>query len=528
MKFELSLILSLLCGAIFAAFFCAVCSRRLLGILQQENYGGKSFLKWYLRKGNIQRRRLSLLTLTLILLTALFQLCFSFLPYRAANLIAVLPFAGLFLLYIFSETKYALKVPVKPTARLVRLAVADAILLLILSCGLGFALAAASLAIDEKWFYLFRFVPFALLPVLLPFVAALANLLMKAYEAPRNRRFVKRAKGILAASGCIKVGITGSFGKTSVKQFAAAILSQKYRVLATPASYNTPMGIARTVQENKLDCDIFLAEMGARKSGDIAELCDLVAPTYGVVTGVCCQHLETFGTLEAVKAEKGVLAERAKTAILGRSAVGLGREDALSEGRDFAAEDIALSCEGVRFTLRLGEERIEVATELLGRHAAEDIALAAALCYALGMSAGEIGAGIGKITPVPHRLQRIDGAVTVLDDSYNSNVEGARDAVETLKLFRGKKYVVTPGLVELGQLEEEENEALGASFVGLDGVILVGETLVLSVRQGYLDAGGKEENLRVVPTLERASRLVGEELSAGDCVLFLNDLPDIY
>ena len=115
-----------------------------------------------------------------------------------------------------------------------------------------------------------------------------------------------------------------------------------------------------------------------------------------------------------------------------------------------------------------------------------------------------------------------------MDYSYNSNVEVANDAVYVLRLFGGKRYVVTPGLVELGQIEEEANAALGALFVGLDGVILVGETLVLAVREGYLNAGGEAAKLRVVATLAQAQKILAEELTAGDSVLFLNDLPDIY
>ena len=131
--------------------------------------------------------------------------------------------------------------------------------------------------------------------------------------------------------------------------------------------------------------------------------------------------------------------------------------------------------------------------------------------------------------PVEHRLQRIEGAngVTVLDDAYNSNVEGARCALEVLRLFEGGKYVVTPGLVELGELEEQANAQLGEELAGLN-VVLVGETLVRAVRDGYMASGGDENRLVTVPTLAKAQEYLAEHLQAGDCVLFLNDLPDIY
>ena len=169
-----------------------------------------------------------------------------------------------------------------------------------------------------------------------------------------------------------------------------------------------------------------------------------------------------------------------------------------------------------------------VRTKLLGRHAAEDIALAAALCGALGMRIEEIAAAIPCVEPVPHRLQRIDGARTVLDDSYNSNIEGAKNALEVLKCFEGEKVVVTPGLVELGELEEKENEELGKEFLGLDRIILVGETRVRAVRDGYVAAGGDDKLVTIVPTLSAAQALLREEFKAEGAVLFLNDLPDKY
>lgn len=528
MNFTSELIFGIFLGGLLAALLCAYASIRLAAIMQQSGYSGERLLKWYFAKGNIQRKRISLLALSLALLTALFNICFSFAGAWIANLISVLPFVGIFALYLWSEKKFALKVPAKSSARLIRLAVAQSILLFILSVTLGFGLAAVSLAIDAEWFYLLRFVPFALLPLTLPLILTCANFVMSLYEVPHNKRFVKRAKKLLDESKCIKVGITGSFGKTSVKHFAAQMLATKFKIVATPASFNTPMGIARTVFEQGLDCEIFLAEMGARHIGDIAELCDLVQPEYGVVTGVCEQHIETFGSLEAIKKEKSVLASRVKFAVLGATANEFIAENAMRENIDFGLEDLVCSENGVSFRVNLKGQDVTMKSRLLGRTAAEDLALAAVLCAELGMSPDEIVAAAEAIKPVPHRLQKIEAnGLVILDDAYNSNIEGAKNAVETLRLFDGKKYVVTPGLVELGELQESLNQKLGEELVGLD-VILVGETLVLPVRKGYVDAGGEEKRLQIVPTLKDAQEILAREAGAGDAVLFLNDLPDIY
>ncbi len=527
MNIPASLIWALVWGGIFAACCVQFCARRQLAILQQEGYSERAYLKWCFRKGNLEGRRLSLLSLSLALLTALFNVCFCFLGHGLANLISLVPFAGLCAFYFVSEQKRALKVPLKSTPRMIRLSIVFSLLFMAFSCGLCFACTAVDLAIGNEWYSLFRFVWFALLPLLAPFVLAAAGVLVRVYETPRNRRIVKNAAKKLAESPCRKVGITGSFGKTSVKNFALAMLSRKYRVIATPASYNTPLGIARTVNEQGVDCDIFLAEMGARRTGDIKELCKIVNPSVGLVTGVTCQHLETFRSLEAIRAEKRELALFAKCCVLGKTAVDF-CETASKEGQDFAAEEIVLSEEGVAFTLCLGEKRLPVKLSLYGRQTAQNVALAAALCLELGMSAEEIAEAVADIRPVPHRLEKREGnGLHILDDSYNSNFEGAKNAVEALRAFSGKKCVITPGLVELGDLEEEKNAELGELFAGLDLVILVGETRVLPVRRGYLQAGGEEERLVIVPALDEAVAKLAS-LSAGDCVLFLNDLPDKY
>lgn len=514
-------------GAVFAAFVGVLCSISMLGIMQQSGYSGFVFTRWFFRRRNMLSRRYALLALAMLLSVALFNFTFSFLGAEWANLISAVPFFG-FGAFFYFASKRALKVPVKRTGRIIRLTACYFVLTFALVFGASVGFSFAAIAIGTDLAYLLRYVPVTLLPLFYPLLLVCANFFTKAYEVPRNRRFIKKAQRTLEQSACVKVGITGSFAKTSVKRFAETILSEKFRVIATPASYNTPIGIARTVNESGADCDIFLAEMGARRTGDIKELCEMVKPDFGIITGVCPQHLETFGTLEAIKREKATLASYAKKGcVLGESAAELA--EGFAAGKDFETFDVVCTEHGTEFTLRLGGETLSLSTPLLGRHAAEDISLACALCSLLGMSAEEIKAGVAKIRPVPHRLQKIEGnGLNILDDSYNSNVEGAKDAVYALRLFGGKRYVVTPGLVELGQIEEAANAALGELFAGLDGVILVGETLVLAVREGYLQAGGDAAKLRVVPTLSEAQKILARELTAGDSVLFLNDLPDIY
>ena len=267
-------------GSIVAATLLCLTASSIPAIMQQSGYSGEGFLEWYYERGNMILGRHMLLALCLFLLTALFNLCFSFLDVRWANLISLAPFAGMCILFRFSDRR-ALKVPVKRTGRLMRVCGVYWFLLVAVIFGVcvGFTYGAREITGLANYF---RYVIIAAMPFFFPALFALANNIVKIYDVPRNKRFEKRAAKILAESPCIKVGITGSFGKTSVKNMAKAILSEKYKVIATGASFNTPIGIARTVNEIGLDCDIFIAEMGARRVGDIKELCKMVNPQYGI------------------------------------------------------------------------------------------------------------------------------------------------------------------------------------------------------------------------------------------------------
>ena len=179
--------------------------------------------------------------------------------------------------------------------------------------------------------------------------------------------------------------------------------------------------------------------------------------------------------------------------------------------------------------MNLGGKSVEAHTKLLGRHAVDNIALAACVAFALGMSAEEIASAVDGLDYIEHRLQLIEsGGVNILDDGYNSNVKGAAAALEVLRSFGGRKIVVTPGLVELGVLEKSENYMLGARLVGLDFVILVGERLVESVKDGYVENGGDPEKIKTVLGLPAAQEELKNIIKEGDTVLFLNDLPDYY
>jgi len=381
-----------------------------------------------------------------------------------------------------------------------------------------------------------------------PYLALAAGFIMQPVEKAVSNHYLNEAKSKLAArEDLIKIGITGSYGKTSTKFILASILSEKYDVLATPSSFNTPMGLTRVIRERLEDHhEVFLAEMGARHVGDIRELVDLVHPKFGMITSVGAQHLETFGTVETVANTKFELIEGLPEDGMAFFAADGGEVDKLYERAtvkkyraglkgtllDMRADDIEVGPEGSTFTLKnaLGET-VKCTTKLLGRHNIQNIVLACSLARQLGLTMEQIAAGVSKIEPVEHRLQLIPGAngVTVIDDAFNSNPVGAKAAMDVLSGFPGRHIVVTPGMVEQGEQEDEINRRFGSDMAyACDIAILIGKKHTAPIVEGLLNGGMAQEQIFVVNSLDEATVILGQIGRAGDTVLFENDLPDNY
>ena len=379
-----------------------------------------------------------------------------------------------------------------------------------------------------------------------PFVVMLAGRLAQPIEDNINHSFFLKAQAKLNSLDKMKkIGITGSYGKTSTKYCLAAILSEKYKVFYPKASINTPMGLSKVVNEELTDdMDVFIAEMGARHVGDIKELVELVHPEFGMITSVGPQHLETFKTVETVANTKYELIEGLPKTGKAFFAADGGEVDklynrckiqkfraGLSDGYlDMRAEDIEVGAFGSRFTLIESDgSSVKVETKLLGRHNISNIVLCCQVARQVGMSLTEIAEGVKRIKPVKHRLQLITGAMNVIDDAFNSNPVGAKEALNVLHSFPGRHLVITPGFVEMGENEDKFNYELGAHIAKTcDAAILVGPRHTSPIRQGMLDMGFDEKKILVVNTLDEAAKNIPVFASNGDAVLFENDLPDNY
>lgn len=387
---------------------------------------------------------------------------------------------------------------------------------------------------------------YAILFALSPFVILLSNLINKPMELSINNGYIKDAKRILSeCKNLTVIGVTGSYGKTSVKYYLNTLLRAKYNVLMTPESYNTPMGVVKTIRSYlKATHEIFICEMGAKWVGDIKELCDIVHPNHGVITSIGPQHLESFKTLDAVKSTKFELAD----ALPQGGMLFLNGDDqnikdynknkdaitySLDGNGDYCAYDISVSDRGTTFKVKAPNgESEEYSTKLIGRHNVLNITGAIAICHKLGISLSQLKGQVRKLEGVPHRLELSErNGVTIIDDAYNSNPSGTKAALEALSLFDGYKILVTPGMVELGEKQEQLNKEFGKNAAGVcDYVVLVGHKQAVPIKAGLLEASYDENKIFVASDIAQALSHVYAISSGGKkkVILLENDLPDNY
>lgn len=364
------------------------------------------------------------------------------------------------------------------------------------------------------------------------------ELIKKMYEKDARRKLAEMTY-------LRKIGITGSFGKTSTKNIINDIISDSKFSLITPSSFNTPMGITRTIREQlKPIHEVFICEMGADKVGDISYLMDFVKPTYGVVTSIGEQHLATFKSIENIINEKMQEIE-----MLPKDGVGFINLDneyirdykikntckIVSVGidnknADLVAKDIKYNSFGSSFSVKIGRKNYKFNTCLLGKHNITNILIGIAIGLELGISIEEVVRNVYRIRPIEHRLQikNING-FTIIDDAFNANPVGSKMAIDVLEIMRGKRIVVTPGMIDLGKIQDEVNYSFGEYMVDkVDYVLLVGEKQTKPIYEGLKDAGFDMHNVKVFNNVKDALHYAYTRFSRLDTLLIENDLPDAF
>ena len=498
--------------------------RHGLHILQLESYYDSRYFKWI--KNNI-KKVFKIKEIVLLIILVLI----TFLNLRLGIILNIISYIVLSLIYRRKKEKK----PFVVTSRIKRMYITFLIILTIIVIILNNIKISYSVIVMNTC------------SILAYLFVSLINFINMPIEKAIKLKFIIRAKKKLKENENLKiVGITGSFGKTSTKHIVEAILSKKYHTLMTPESYNTPMGVVRTINEKLLSThNLFICEMGAKNVGDIKEICDIVNPDYGIITAIGLQHLDTFKSIENVAKTKLELVdslpdengiaflnwedENVRNQKIDKNCVKFG----LSKDADYYAENIELTEFGSIFNVVMpNKEKILIKTKLLGKLNILNIVGAVAIADKLGLNAEQIKAGAKLIKPVEHRLQlkqNANGSI-IIDDAYNSNIKGAKMAVEVLSEFKTrKKILITPGIVDLGEKQYEINKELGKYAANkCDYIILVGEKQAGPINDGLIEEKHPEDKKYIAKNLEEALVKMNQIIDNNSVILLENDLPDNY
>ena len=377
----------------------------------------------------------------------------------------------------------------------------------------------------------------ALVPLASPLVVDAGLWLTAAFERSQGNRWVAQAAESLARVDPVVVAITGSYGKTSTKNLVAHLLGGVRSVTASPASFNNRMGLARAVNEHlAVGTDVFVAEMGTYGPGEIRDLCEWIPPDVAVITALGPVHLERMRSVERIASAKREILEHAPVAVVSvdhplldqiATEEGAVRRIVTASGVGSAA-DVSATPEG-----RVVVDGVEVGRFQPQRAHPINVACAVGVLIALDIDLGHLAGRLGDLPDVPHRrtVGRSARGFDIVDDTFNANPAGARAALEVLaRLGRpeGRKVVVTPGMIELGDEQDAANRtfAAQAAHLGVTDFVVVNRTNRRSLVAGAREAG--ISSVIVVDTREEAVRWVRETLVEGDAILYENDLPDHY
>lgn len=517
--------------------FNIIKDRKVLHMLQQNLYNENNrYLKWIIKNPKYVFLSLDFISMIFLLLSWLID-------NKLSSIILMIMAIILYLLEICRIISLRKNEKVKKdlvfTKRIKRLVVTSSII---------FIIPLIIYIFNYNYGEFLLFVA-SLMTYLSYFIIYVAKIINTPIEKFVYRYYETKAKNKLKNMNHLRtIGITGSYGKTSSKNILNDILNTKYITRPTPKNLNTEYGLMITINNylDKFD-EVFIAEMGAYKKGEIKKLCNLVHPKYGILTTIGLQHLETFGSKENIIKTKFELIESLPddgVAVLNMDDpkqvsyeikskckkvwIAIDNKDA-----DIYASNIEYSYKGSKFdvTFKGDRKKYKFETKLLGSHNIYNILASIALGKEFNMSISELQKGVNKVRPIESRLELRDyGYMYQINDAYNSNPIGAKVALDVLKLMPGTKVVVTPGMTELGEKEKELNNIFGSQIAqAADYVILVGEKRTKPIFKGLVETGYDKDKIYVVNDVYDAYKLLQKIKTQNKIyALFENDLPDIY
>jgi UDP-N-acetylmuramoyl-tripeptide--D-alanyl-D-alanine ligase len=510
---------------------------RFLQFFQQEEYDSQRFLSWWTRSRSVEPR----LALTAVASSALIagwewiSPSSSWLGACAAGMLCLI--VGL------TIPTGSSKKPLKATARMQRLIAATILV------QAGFIFGVSSLLDPEQGWPLVGYgILFLIQFLCIPVWIVLGNCLLSPVEALIRHRYLKSARVRISQLHPCIVGITGSYGKTSTKHLVTQVLRSKAPTLMTPGSVNTLMGVTRVIREELLpDHRYFVVEMGAYRPGSIAGLCALTPPDVAVLTEVGIAHLERFGSVEAVAQAKSelpaalpadgwlvynsdnpycrLIASKMKCRLLSYG------KDASLATPDLWIQQAEQQADGIDLTLIYQGKRATARVPVHGLHQAHNATAAVGVGLCLGIPLLQAVGALHHAAPTPHRcaVSQRDG-VTWIDDSYNSNPNGFRNALEVLRALPGERGIlVTPGMIELGGAHSEEHRALARVVLETcQEVCLVAPSRIPTLKEALLEAGFEQARMHCFDSFSEARTWLLQHLRPGDKVLLENDLPDLH
>ena len=521
-------------GLISILIFIICDLKKSFHMLQQNWYNdGNRYLKWIDNNGRFIFLWFDFLFIFIFLIGL-------FVNSNILSIIITIYYLLISYLLIKKQKKEPVKLPLNFTARIKRMCVTISIFYLI-------PIIYMILRFDENLVYIY----YLILGALAYFnyhIVYLANIVNKPIEKLVYLSFKRKAvKKLNSLNNMEVVAVTGSYGKTSTKNIISDILNVRYISYPTPKNFNTNYGLIRTVNEylDKYN-DYFIAELGAFRQKEIASRCKIVKPKYGVLTKIGTAHLDTFGSQENVTKAKFELIES-----LPKDGVGFLNIDdelqvnynlkndvkivwyGLSNKADVYATNIKYSSKGMSFKVHFknSKEEFEVSTILLGEPNVYNILAGIAVSKELGLNISQIQQGVLKIKPIEHRLEmKPSGNITYIDDAYNSNPIGSKMALDVLKLMPGKKVVITPGMIEMGDKQYEVNYNFGKFIAeSVDLAILVGKEQTKPIQNGIKDSKFDKDKLIIVNDVKEAISIAQTYFNGNETYILLeNDLPDLF
>ncbi|MBX2834803.1 MAG: UDP-N-acetylmuramoyl-tripeptide--D-alanyl-D-alanine ligase [Micavibrio sp.] len=522
--------------------FCVFAVKRCLTYLhiyQQEEYDSRRFLPWLVKSRSFDKR-VSLGVLLIGVMSFFIPLLFTMIL-----LITVFAIAT----FIEPDPRREAKKALVLTKRAQRIFIPSALAAVALCC----------------WVFLFpQFTLLWLINIqLIPLLICVMNDVQQPFERSIQAKFLQEAKDKLEVERPYIIGVTGSFGKTSVKHILGHILKMKAPTLITPGSVNTPMGITRIIREQlEPQHRYFIVEMGAYGPGSIERLCALTPPDMGLITAIGHAHYERFKTLETVaeakyelakavlRKEDGIMLVHERTLAFENSkkmraeykdqftAYGEKNLGSVSPNTRLGPSDVRIisisqSVAGIEITFDYDGMTYDLHAPIYGLHHGHNIVIAFLAAMKLGMSAEDIQTALSTLPQIPHRLEvkpQTDSRV-IIDDAYNSNPVGFASALELLSIYgrakKARKILITPGMVELGSAHEEAHSKIALKAAqSCDIAIIVNPERIPSFIKSFKAAGGK--SLIEVGSFAAAQKWANENKQPKDVILIENDLPDLY